>query len=131
MAKKDKLASAVFLTFSGNCKTALAFYQNCFGGTVRLETFEINLDGYIHSPIIAGSLFSDRVVIYGSDLVHDEGRKTGNYMAIFLGCENVEERKALVKKLYAGTKNLPAFLDDDQKLIEITDAFDVRWVLSL
>ena len=131
MAKKDKLASAVFLTFSGNCKTALAFYQNCFGGTVRLETFEINLDGYIHSPIIAGSLFSDRVVIYGSDLVHDEGRTLGNYMAIFLACENALERKALLRKLVPGFEQLPLVQHDDQKLIEVTDAFDVRWVLSL
>ena len=130
MTKKDKPTSAVFLTFSGNCKTALTFYQECFGGTLRFEAFEINLDGYFRSPIIAGSLFSERVVIYGSDLVHDEGRKTGNYMAIFLGCENVEERKVLVEKLNAGTRDLPAFLEDDQKLIELTDAFDVRWVLS-
>jgi PhnB protein len=130
MAMKDNSKSAVFLTFSGNCKTALAFYQECFGGTLRFETFEINLDGYIRSPIIAGSLFSDRVVIYGSDLVHDEGRKLGNYMAIFLACENSLERKALLKKLVPNLAQLPVLQDDDQKLIEVTDVFDVRWVLS-
>lgn len=32
--------------------------------------------------------------------------------------------------LSAGTKHPPAFFEDDQNLIEITDAFDVRWVLS-
>lgn len=130
MTKKDKTTSAVFLTFSGNCKTALTFYQECFGGTLRFETFEINLTSYFRSPIIAGSLFSDRVVIHGSDLVHDEGRKLGNYMAIFLACENVLERKALLKKLVPDIEQLPILQDDGQKLIEITDAFDVRWVLS-
>lgn len=128
--KTEKFASGIFLTFSGNCKTALTFYQECFGGTLRFETFEINLNGYFRSPIIAGSLFSDRVVIHGSDLVHDEGRKLGNYMAIFLACENSLERKALLKKLVPGLAQLPVLQDDDQKLIEITDAFDVRWVLS-
>jgi PhnB protein len=130
MIKKDKSTSGVFLTFSGNCQPALAFYQECFGGTLKFETFEICVDGNFRSPVIAGSLFSDRVVIHGSDLVHDEGRKLGNYMAIFLGCKNAEERTALVKMLSAGTKHPPAFSEDDQNLIEITDAFDVRWVLS-
>jgi|SRR5690606_16830245 len=130
MIKKDKSTSGVFLTFSGNCQSALAFYQECFGGTLKFETFEICVDGNLCSPVIAGSLFSDRVVIHGSDLVHDEERKLGNCMAIFLGCENVEERKTLIKKLSAGTKRLPDVFEDDQHLIEITDAFDVRWVLS-
>ena len=42
---KEKLISAVFLTFSGNCKKALTFYQACFGGTLQFETFGKELQG--------------------------------------------------------------------------------------
>ena len=73
--------SAVFITFSGNCRKALTFYQGCFGGTLRLETFGEALDGYPETPVISGSLVSDRVVIHGSDLVHNEGRTLGNYIS--------------------------------------------------
>lgn len=39
----NKVTSAIFITFSGNCIKALKFYQSCFGGTLRFETFEKEL----------------------------------------------------------------------------------------
>ncbi|WP_225872686.1 VOC family protein [Pedobacter frigoris] len=119
---------AVFITFSGNCKKALSFYQSCFGGLLQFETFEKEVDGYTEVPVVSGSLVSDRVIIYGSDLVHNEGRKVGNYMSIFLRCKNTNDRKVLIKKLKFHKDNFSVG-DDDQKLIELTDAFDVRWLL--
>jgi len=127
---KEKTVSGLFLTFSGHCKKALTFYQTCFGGSLQFETFHLELRGYTEMPVISGSLFSDRIVIHGSDLVHDEGRKMGNCMAIFLQCKNSEDRKVLLGKLRFDQTVLPIPKEDDQKLIEVTDAFDVRWVLG-
>lgn len=127
----NKVTSAVFITFSGNCIKALTFYQSCFGGTLRFETFGKELlQVYTEIPVISGSLVSDRIIIHGSDLVHEEGRKIGNYMSIFLHCKTSNDRKVLIEKLEA-KKNLFNKNDDDQKLIEITDAFDVRWLLGV
>lgn len=126
----DALKSGIFITFSGNCKEALMLYQACFGGDLHLETFDEELDGYAEKPVIRGSLISDSIVIHGSDMVHDEGRKIGNYLSVFLPCKDAGHRNTLIAKLkpVAG----PATVDnDDQQLIEITDAFDVRWVLSI
>lgn len=126
-----KLISAIFITFSGNCKKALTFYQACFGGTLQFETFEKELQGYTEMPVVSGSLVSDRIIIHGSDLVHNEGRKLGNYISIFLHCKNTYDRKELIEKLEFDKKNLFVKNYDDQKLIEVTDAFDVRWVLGV
>jgi PhnB protein len=125
-----KLISAIFITFSGNCKKALTFYQTCFGGTVQFETFEEELQDYTETPVVSGSLVSNSIIIHGSDLVHNEGRKLGNYMSIFLQCKNTYDRKELIEKLEF-EKNLFVNNDDDQKLIEVTDAFDVRWLLGI
>lgn len=126
-----KFVSAIFITFSGNCRKALTYYQTCFGGTLQFETFERELLGYPETPVIIGSLFSDHITIHGSDLVHDEGRTLGNYMSIYLYCTNTYDRKALMEKLVCTKKEpLPKHYDD-QKLIEVTDAFDVRWVLGV
>lgn len=128
----NKVTSAIFITFSGNCIKALKFYQSCFGGTLQFETFGKELlQGYTEIPVISGSLVSDRIIIHGSDLVHEEGRKIGNYMSVFLHCKNNTNRKLLIEKLEANKKNLFNKYDDDQKLIEITDAFDVRWLLGV
>lgn len=129
--ENEKIVSAVFLTFSGNCKKALTFYQTCFGGTLQFKTFGPELQGYADMPVVNGSLVSDRIVIHGSDLVHNEGRKLGNYMAIFLPCKNTQARNSLLEKLNLDNKKLFVPNGDDQKLIEITDAFDVRWVLGV
>lgn len=83
------------------------------------------------TPVVSGSLVSDRIIIHGSDLVHEEGRKIGNYMSIFLHCKNKDDRKVLIEKLEANKKSLFNKNEDDQKLIEITDAFDVRWLLGI
>jgi len=127
----DKFVSAIFITFSGNCRKALTFYQTCFGGTLQVETFEKELLGYTEMPVVIGSLISDRIIIHGSDLVHNEGRTLGNYMSIFLPCKNTHDRQALIERLKSNNTNLPAGNDDDQKLVEVTDAFDVRWVLGV
>lgn len=122
----NKLVSAVFITFSGNCKKALTFYQTCFGGKLQFEVFEKQANGFIEMPVVSGSLVSDKIIIYGSDLVHDEGRKPGNYISIFLRCKNSYDRKELIKKLNSNSGNF-----EEQKLIEIIDIFDVRWMLAI
>ncbi len=123
--------SAVFITFSGNCRAALTHYQTCFGGTLRFETFGQNLVGYVDRPVICGALVSAGITIHGSDLVHDEGRTLGNYVSIFLQCKDSSDRQALIEKLQADKKGIFAKHDGGQKLVEVTDAFDVRWVLGV
>lgn len=132
-AHNHKVTSAIFITFSGNCIKALKFYQSCFGGTLQFQTFGKELlQDYTETPVVSGSLVSDRIIIHGSDLVHEEGRKIGNYMSIFLHCKTSNDRKVLIEKLEANQKFLfNKHDDDDQKLIEITDAFDVRWLLGV
>lgn len=125
-----KMRSAVFITFSGNCKKALTFYQSCFGGVLQLESFKEELESYNEMPIVCGSLLADGITIHGSDLVHNEGRKIGNYMAVFLECKNSKDRTALIEKL-AADKHLLEGNNDAQNLIELTDVFDVRWVLAI
>lgn len=123
--------AAIFITFSGNCRKALTFYQTCFGGTLQFEMFERELQGYTKVPVICGSLVSDYITIHGSDLVHDEGRILGNYMAIFLHCTNACGRQLLIEKLVFNGRDRFVMNFDDQKLVEVTDAFDVRWVLGV
>ncbi|HYG39507.1 MAG TPA: hypothetical protein VD908_12845 [Cytophagales bacterium] len=127
----DKIISGIFITFSGNCKKALTFYQTCFGGALQFETFEEELQGFPEMPVVSGSLVSDKIIIHGSDLVHNEGRKLGNYISVFLHCKNTYDRKALLQKLESDKKNPFVKNYDDQKLIEVTDAFDVRWILGV
>src|SRR5690606_16418812 len=97
----------------------------------QFETFENELEGYTELPVIFGSLVSDSIIIYGSDLVHNEGRRLGNYISIFLRCRNAYDRKVLIEKLEFGKRNFFVKKYDDQQLVEVTDVFDVRWLLGV
>ncbi|MGE8428784.1 MAG: glyoxalase [Sphingobacterium sp.] len=126
----ERLQSGIFITFSGNCRAALTFYQTCFGGTLHFEMFEEPLQGYVETPVVSAVLISERIVIYGSDLVHNEGRKVGNYVAVFVPCQDNAEREELIGKLtFHGIKNKSG--DTAHKFIEVTDLFNVRWVLGI
>ena len=128
---RSELVSAIFITFSGNCKKALTHYQTCFGGDLQFELFGKTLPGYTEVPVVNGSLVSDRIIIHGSDLVHNEGRTLGNYMSIFLHCKNAADRQVLIEKLEARKTHPLTANEQDDRLIEVTDAFDVRWILGV
>lgn len=75
-------------------------------------------------------MVSESIVIYGSDLVQEEGRKIGNYLSVFLPCKNATHRNALIAKLKPSAQ-YPYNAEKDQQLVKIIDSFDVRWVLSV
>ncbi|WP_461789624.1 glyoxalase [Pedobacter sp.] len=126
-----KVVSAIFVTFSGNCEQALKFYQTCFGGLLQFDRLDHQLPGFSRKPVVSGHLNAEKIAICGSDLVHDEGLKIGNHMAVYLRCSNIDERNQLVKKLELGKTNRFTPPIEEPRLIEITDAFGLRWVLGL
>ncbi len=92
--------------------------------------FEEPLQGYVETPVVSAALISERIVIYGSDLVHNEGRKVGNYVAVFVPCQDNADREELIGKLTSQRiKNKSG--DTAHKFIEVTDLFNVRWVLGI
>ena len=107
------------------------FYQRCFGGIVQFEEFEEDLGVYLETPVIIGSLISERIILFGSDLIHDEGRKVGNHLSIFLPCKNVEERTTVLNLLTPYEKCLADQDYPEQRLVEVTDFYNVSWVLGL
>lgn len=126
----ELLRSGVFITFPGNCRKALTFYQSCFGGTLHFEMLDSIMGETLEVPVVNGFLMSQNIIIHGSDMVHDEGRTIGNYVAVFFTCRNAIHRKALVNKL-TSLHNLLAPASEQDKLIEVTDVFDVRWILAV
>lgn len=124
------IRSAFFITFNGNCQEALLLYQDCFGGKVQFDTFPEPI-GFKKLPVVSGYLYSDPLLIQASDLIQEQGRRVGNQMAILVTCESHQQRLIYLKKLsdrkqYQSFKRLQT-----QKLIEITDRFDVSWIFGV
>ncbi len=130
MQATEKIRSAFFITFNGNCKRALFLYQSCFGGKLDFENLTPSI-GLKETPVVSGCLFSEGIIIYGSDLVHDEGRRTGNHMAFYIQCSSVQERLSLIKNLDSGKQYSTYEALCRQKLIEVIDVFGVVWIFGI
>ena len=129
-ADQPNFSSSIFLTFSGNCKSALTFYQSCFGGQLHFEMCDNVVGTNPKQLVISGCLRSDNIIIRGSDLVYDQGRVIGNYMAIYVQCASAQERNLIKNKILVGVNSDP--IDHCvNKLIDIVDQFQVRWILGL
>jgi len=123
--------SSVFITFSGNCREAFMLYHKCFGGDLQMHLFEQPLPGFTVKPVLKAVLKSSKLLLYGSDMVYDEGRRIGNYMAVLIHCSNNEERCEYIEQLRNLTTRYQLVSDPQDALIEIVDRFDVRWVFML
>ena len=122
--------SAVFITFSGNCRQAFTAYHACFGGELHIESFEHHFEGFSAKPVVRAVLRSSKLVIQGSDLVHSEGRRIGNYMAVFVYCASEQERQHYLEQLCVEANHRESF-NTGEALVEIVDRFDVRWVFAV
>lgn len=122
--------SGIFLTFSGDCRQAFMLYHACFGGELVIDAYTQNIEGYSVQPVIRAVLHSPKLVIQGSDLVYNEGRRVGNYMAVLIACNSCEERTRYIERLY-DFNHSKDLISSTEPLVEIVDRFDVRWMFSI
>ncbi|MFZ6023686.1 MAG: glyoxalase [Bacteroidota bacterium] len=130
MATTGDTHSSVFITFNGNCRQAFTAYHACFGGELYIESFEPALEGFPGKPVLKAVLKSSKLLIYGSDMVHNEGRRIGNYMALFVYCTSKQERQYYLQQLSAKARHHQS-ATNEEALVEMVDRFDVRWVFAV
>jgi PhnB protein len=93
-----------YLTFNGNCREAMKFYQKCLGGKLTFQTIgESPLsqmmpkkmkDCILHCTLTNGSL-----LLMGSDMVGENVLIKGNAVSLTLNCISEKEIRSCYKKL--------------------------------
>ncbi len=96
-----------YLTFNGNCREAMAFYRECLGGELFLQTIGESpmadqmppemKDSILHSTLTNGSL-----VLMASDMISEKGLIRGNAVSLMLECSGETETRTFYEKLAAG-----------------------------
>lgn len=94
------------LSFKGNCREAMAFYKDCFGGELSLQgmadgPMADTMPPEMRDKIMHASLTSGSLMLMGSDM-NAEGVKQGDNVTLMLTCSSNEEIKRLESKLAAG-----------------------------
>jgi PhnB protein len=127
----------VYLTFQGNCREAMTFYNECMGGTLTMQTVaespvanqcpESVQDQLLHSTLSFGN-FS----IMASDMIGPAGYRSGNNVSLCIDCSSEDEINKLYNSLSAGGEILDALKVQFWGALfgEFYDKFGIRWMLN-
>lgn len=93
-----------YLTFSGNCREAMHFYQQCLGGRLAFQAIADSplakgMPPHMQQWILHATLTNGDTVLMGSDMVPDEGRIRGNALAMMLDCNSRQEAEQVFEAL--------------------------------
>lgn len=93
-----------YLTFSGNCREAMTFYQQCIGGTVQLQTIgesplAAKMPAKMKDCILHATLKNGALLLMGSDMVSETGLQRGNAVSLCLVCSSEEELRTCYTRL--------------------------------
>lgn len=123
-----------YLTFAGNCREALNFYKEVFGGEVSaLQTYgeggmaqdEKNKDAVLHSEFRAPNLF-----FMAADDVRGFVVRTDNNISLMVDCDSAPEQDRIFNKLAEGG-NVTLPLADTfwgARFGQVTDRFGIQWM---
>jgi len=126
-----------YLTFNGNCREAMIFYHECFGGKLNFQTvgespLSDKMPAKMKNCILHATLTVDQLVLMGSDMVSNNGLIPGNSVSLALQCNSELEIKTCYLKLSdGGHADHPLENSFWGSLFgDLTDKYGNRWVLN-
>ena len=124
-----------YLTFSGNCREAMNYYNECLGGELSFiivgESPAANqVPASMKHHILHSSLKTGELELMATDM-QPESLKEGNAVHLCLSCNTEEETRHLFEKLAAGGKVKQPLHEMFFGLIgTLTDKFGKSWILE-
>jgi PhnB protein len=123
-----------YISFAGNARQALEFYEQVFGGTLTLNTFkefgaEDNPDGIMHGMLVTSSGYT----IMGADTPPGQSHEPGNNMSVSLSGDAAEELRGYWNKLSDGgtvTVALEKQMWGDEFGMCV-DRFGIAWMVNI
>jgi PhnB protein len=124
-----------YLSFPGNCREAMEFYQKCFGGELTLQTVEDSpmadqWPAQVQQNILHATLLKDSMMLMASDMGGPGELIRGNTVSLSLTCSNLMEIKSCYAYLAAGgqrTRPLHEFFGGTIGML--TDRYGMNWLL--
>jgi PhnB protein len=125
-----------YLSFPGNAREAVEFYQTVFGGNLNVNTFGEfgNQDAAVADKVMHAMLETDRgYTLMVSDLAPGMEHAPGNNITISLSGDDGDELRGYWEKLAAGGQvNMPLekqMWGDEFGMC--TDRFGIPWMVNI
>lgn len=126
-----------YLTFNGNCREAMLFYQRCFGGELFFQEvgdtpIAGKLPETLHRYILQATLQAEEVWLMGSDMVPDKGLQKGNGISILLNGSSRAELHRLYGELAEGGESTHPIEETSSGALfgGLTDRYGNHWLFN-
>jgi PhnB protein len=126
-----------YLTFNGNCREAMTFYQECIGGELSFQTIGASpmadkMPAEMKNSILHSALTNGSMVLMASDMVSEQGLVKGNAVSLMLNCSTEEEITACYQKLSFGGRADHPLENTFWGAVfgDLTDKYGNHWLLN-
>ena len=125
-----------YLSFGGNCREAMTFYQTCFGGELDVKTFEEApgdmMAGASKDQVMHARLSNGGLLLMASDGLQEIPVK-GNVINLNINCSSEKEINSFFEKLSEGGNVTMPLADQfwGAKFGMLIDKFGIAWMLNL
>ncbi|MCE6992653.1 VOC family protein [Dyadobacter sp. CY323] len=127
-----------FLTFNGNCKEAMRFYQSCFGGELHFKylgdaPYADNLPVEMKHLVLHASLVSEHIRLFASDMPTEDGLFKGNSISLLVSMAQNDPLAAVFTKLSKqGEVTSPlAGSTGKGQWATLKDRYAVQWIFAV
>jgi PhnB protein len=125
-----------YLNFNGNCREALDFYKDCFGGEIEnVMTFgdaqmgnnDAEKKRIMHSVFKSGNIF-----FMASDSMPDQPVSRGSNLTLNIDFENVADQEKVFNKLARGGNVAMPLADQfwGARFGMLVDKFGINWMTN-
>ncbi|MFZ2314411.1 MAG: VOC family protein [Gammaproteobacteria bacterium] len=125
-----------YLFFNGNCREAINFYQQCFGGELELVTYgdapkDARVQEAANNEIMHASLTKGTCALMASDWPSN-GANQGNNVQLSINCETMLEIETLFDKLSSEGKIVQPLSDTfwGARFGMLIDKYGIHWMLN-
>jgi len=125
-----------YLTFNGNCRQAMAFYKECLGGELSIQTIGESpladkMPQQMKDCILHATLTKDALILMASDMVGEQGLSKGNAVSLMLNCSSEAEIRKYYTVLSAGGQATHPLENSFWGALfgGLTDKFGNHWLL--
>ncbi len=125
-----------YLTFNGNCREAMTFYQKCLGGELQFQTIAESpmadkMPPEMAACILHSTLTQGGLTLMASDIVADKGFVRGNNISLMLQCDSEEDIRNTYAKLAEGGQQTHPLENTFWGALfgDLTDQYGNQWLL--
>lgn len=127
-----------YVNFSGNCREAMTFYNECLGGDLHIQTIggspmEGQCATAMKDQVLHSTLTKDgKLLLMASDMSGPEGIVKGNNMTLSINCKSEEEINSFFSKLSSDGKIIDPLKEQFWGAMfgVAMDKFGIQWMFN-